>query len=277
MLYFRWYFAVISVSGVFAVTFSVIFAYVADITQEHERSMAYGMVCMNDQKTLWCWISISLYVNASVVALKGFRHVCGESRDKPGDRSVSQPGLWRQSGCGFGFCYRHAGHLLHPGGRARVAPRENETGVLGRSDLMGASGSFRCELILLCVSRSQTVPFVLCNVLRFFAVSEEGGPGLDGSPHLYHSVSVLPAWGWTVFKFLSVSATGPSTQSFTLWIKSVKISTQKAIKLFCLCRSDYGIFPWDCCSVYCCSWAALYCRSGQYVSVRFILMRGIWW
>ena len=41
----RWYFAVISVSGVFAVTFSVVFAYVADITQEHERSMAYGQVC----------------------------------------------------------------------------------------------------------------------------------------------------------------------------------------------------------------------------------------
>ena len=40
----RWYFAVISMSGVFAVTFSVIFAYVADITQEHERSTAYGLV-----------------------------------------------------------------------------------------------------------------------------------------------------------------------------------------------------------------------------------------
>ncbi|MFT7801634.1 hippocampus abundant transcript 1 protein-like isoform X2, partial [Arapaima gigas] len=39
-----WYFAVISVSGVFAVTFSVVFAYVADITQEHERSTAYGLV-----------------------------------------------------------------------------------------------------------------------------------------------------------------------------------------------------------------------------------------
>lgn len=26
-------------------TFSVVFAYVADITQEHERSMAYGLVC----------------------------------------------------------------------------------------------------------------------------------------------------------------------------------------------------------------------------------------
>ncbi|XP_065455421.1 hippocampus abundant transcript-like protein 1 isoform X2 [Chrysemys picta bellii] len=38
-----WYFAMISVSGVFSVTFSVIFAYVADITQEHERSTAYGL------------------------------------------------------------------------------------------------------------------------------------------------------------------------------------------------------------------------------------------
>ncbi|CAB1326759.1 unnamed protein product, partial [Coregonus sp. 'balchen'] len=36
-----WYFAVISMSGVFAVTFSVIFAYVADITAEHDRSTAY--------------------------------------------------------------------------------------------------------------------------------------------------------------------------------------------------------------------------------------------
>lgn len=39
-----WYFALISVSGVFSVTFSVIFAYVADITEEHERSTAYGLV-----------------------------------------------------------------------------------------------------------------------------------------------------------------------------------------------------------------------------------------
>ena len=34
----------ISISGVFAVTFSVVFAYVADITEESERSSAYGLV-----------------------------------------------------------------------------------------------------------------------------------------------------------------------------------------------------------------------------------------
>lgn len=34
----------ISMSGAFSVTFSVIFAYVADVTTEHERSTAYGLV-----------------------------------------------------------------------------------------------------------------------------------------------------------------------------------------------------------------------------------------
>lgn len=42
--FFRCYFALISLSGIFAVTFSVIFAYVADITEEQERSTAYGLV-----------------------------------------------------------------------------------------------------------------------------------------------------------------------------------------------------------------------------------------
>lgn len=37
----------ISVSGIFSVTFSVIFAYVADVTQEHERIAAYGLVRYN--------------------------------------------------------------------------------------------------------------------------------------------------------------------------------------------------------------------------------------
>lgn len=31
-------------SGVFAVTFSIVFAYVADVTDESERSSAYGLV-----------------------------------------------------------------------------------------------------------------------------------------------------------------------------------------------------------------------------------------
>ncbi|XP_033121891.1 hippocampus abundant transcript 1 protein-like [Anneissia japonica] len=39
-----WFFAVLSISGVFAVTFSIVFAYVADITDEADRSSAYGLV-----------------------------------------------------------------------------------------------------------------------------------------------------------------------------------------------------------------------------------------
>lgn len=41
---FRWFFALISVSGLFSVTFSVVFAYVADVSDEKERSCYYGWV-----------------------------------------------------------------------------------------------------------------------------------------------------------------------------------------------------------------------------------------
>ncbi|XP_055024799.1 hippocampus abundant transcript 1 protein isoform X1 [Misgurnus anguillicaudatus] len=45
MIFSPWsFFALMSVSGLFSVTFSVIFAYVADITEEEERSTAYGLV-----------------------------------------------------------------------------------------------------------------------------------------------------------------------------------------------------------------------------------------
>ena len=39
----RWYFALISISGLFSVTFSVVYSYVADVTDENSRSAAYGM------------------------------------------------------------------------------------------------------------------------------------------------------------------------------------------------------------------------------------------
>ena len=43
-----WYFAMISISGLFAVTFSVVFAYVADVTDESNRTTAYGLVSLAD-------------------------------------------------------------------------------------------------------------------------------------------------------------------------------------------------------------------------------------
>ncbi|KAF7478459.1 Hypothetical predicted protein [Marmota monax] len=60
-----WYFAMISVSGVFSVTFSVIFAYVADVTQEHERSTAYGWVSATFATSLVSSPAIGAYLSAS--------------------------------------------------------------------------------------------------------------------------------------------------------------------------------------------------------------------
>ncbi|XP_059419382.1 hippocampus abundant transcript 1 protein-like isoform X1 [Carassius carassius] len=60
-----WYFAVISMSGVFAVTFSVIFAYVADITQEHERITAYGLVSATFAASLVTSPAIGAYLSVT--------------------------------------------------------------------------------------------------------------------------------------------------------------------------------------------------------------------
>ncbi|KAM8960317.1 hippocampus abundant transcript-like protein 1 [Pelodytes ibericus] len=60
-----WYFAMISVSGAFSVTFSVIFAYVADITQEHERSTAYGLVSATFAASLVTSPAIGAYISAN--------------------------------------------------------------------------------------------------------------------------------------------------------------------------------------------------------------------
>lgn len=40
----------ISISGLFAVTFSVVFAYVADVTDESNRTTAYGLVSVDLKK-----------------------------------------------------------------------------------------------------------------------------------------------------------------------------------------------------------------------------------
>lgn len=60
-----WYFGMISVSGVFSVTFSVIFAYVADFTQEHERSTAYGWVSATFAASLVSSPAIGTYLSSN--------------------------------------------------------------------------------------------------------------------------------------------------------------------------------------------------------------------
>ncbi|XP_077593828.1 hippocampus abundant transcript 1 protein-like [Stigmatopora nigra] len=59
-----WYFAMISMSGAFSVTFSVIFAYIADVTDERERSTAYGLVSATFAASLVTSPAIGAYLSA---------------------------------------------------------------------------------------------------------------------------------------------------------------------------------------------------------------------
>lgn len=56
-----WFFAMISISGALAVTFSVVFAYVADVTTVEERSRAYGLVSATFAASLVC-IQLHMHV-----------------------------------------------------------------------------------------------------------------------------------------------------------------------------------------------------------------------
>jgi len=61
-----WYFASISISGVFAVTFSVVFAYVADVIPgEDERSAAYGLVSATFAASLVMSPALGAYVESA--------------------------------------------------------------------------------------------------------------------------------------------------------------------------------------------------------------------
>uniref|UniRef100_A0A672NNM7 Hippocampus abundant transcript 1 protein-like n=1 Tax=Sinocyclocheilus grahami TaxID=75366 RepID=A0A672NNM7_SINGR len=60
-----WYFAMISLSGTFSVTFSVIFAYIADVTDVRERSTAYGLVSATFAASLVTSPAIGAYLSAS--------------------------------------------------------------------------------------------------------------------------------------------------------------------------------------------------------------------
>lgn len=68
-------------SGVFSVTFLVIFAYVTDVTQEHEQDTAYG------------W---------------GLSHLCSQPGQQPHHRSIPLRQLWRQPHCAGG----HSGGFI---------------------------------------------------------------------------------------------------------------------------------------------------------------------
>uniref|UniRef100_H2YPS6 Major facilitator superfamily (MFS) profile domain-containing protein n=1 Tax=Ciona savignyi TaxID=51511 RepID=H2YPS6_CIOSA len=69
-----WFFAMTSLSGMFAVTFSIVFAYVADITEEVNRATAYGLVSATFAASLVTSPAIGTYLShaygeAAVVTL----------------------------------------------------------------------------------------------------------------------------------------------------------------------------------------------------------------
>lgn len=141
-------------SGVFAVTFSVIFAYVADITQEHERSTAYGLV-RKCPATAHKFISLIEHragqtaktSSPAVRLFPGVGDLCCQPGHQPGHRSLLVCCLRRHPGGDPGHRHLPARHLLHPGGRARVAAREDEAGIVGSAHLLGTGGPLRRELV----------------------------------------------------------------------------------------------------------------------------------
>jgi len=59
-----WYFAITSLSGIFSVTFSIVFAYVSDVTTAEERSAAYGLVSATFAASLVTSPAIGAYLGA---------------------------------------------------------------------------------------------------------------------------------------------------------------------------------------------------------------------
>ncbi|PAV75712.1 hypothetical protein WR25_09393 [Diploscapter pachys] len=58
-----WYFSLFSISGLFSVTFSVVLAYVADITEKQDRSAAYGVVSATFAASLVTSPALGAYIS----------------------------------------------------------------------------------------------------------------------------------------------------------------------------------------------------------------------
>lgn len=75
----------------------------------------------------------------------GIRYLCCQPGHQSSHRSLPVGGVRRHLGGDPGYGHRSARHLFHPGGRTRVAAREDEAGVVGRAHLLGAGGPLRRE------------------------------------------------------------------------------------------------------------------------------------
>ncbi|UYV81129.1 hypothetical protein LAZ67_20000122 [Cordylochernes scorpioides] len=149
-----WYFAMISISGVFAVTFSVVFAYVADVTEESERSAAYGLRWFQNQ-ICYIWegqpcigLIDDTWIVSHIVLLQsqGLCHLRSQPSHQPCPRGLPGQALHRPPGHCAGHRSGPAGCLLHPGGCPGVLTGESPAGLMGCPHLLGAGRSF-CELM----------------------------------------------------------------------------------------------------------------------------------
>ena len=84
LLVFRAYFVTVALSGIFSVTFSIAFAYVADCTVEKERSFSYGVVGLITHTRMNAYMQLTLehiqYVYMYVcacVCISVCMYVCG--------------------------------------------------------------------------------------------------------------------------------------------------------------------------------------------------------
>lgn len=118
-------------------TFSVIFAYVADITEEQERSTAYGLVTLASATgSLLRTLDPGIYADLAAVS-SGFGHICGQSGDQSGHRRLPVGPVRRQPGCPRRHGDFSSGHRLRVLRRPGVAAGKDEADVVGLPHLLG--------------------------------------------------------------------------------------------------------------------------------------------
>lgn len=138
----------ISISGVFAVTFSVVFAYVADVTTLEERSRAYGLVSATFAASLVS-LALHFFFLFNIIQLYSFilqhkyTYILGHISCSG---SVPAQGVRRRGGSRPGNGNRCAGRLFHSGCRAGKSAGEGATQFLGCTDQLGASWSVCSKL-----------------------------------------------------------------------------------------------------------------------------------
>ena len=86
------YFTLVAFSGLFSVTFSVVFAYVSDITDEQNRAWAYGAVSL-----IIFFACLSLII--VYFFFVGFSNVCLQFSHQSCRRLIFIVVIWRWLGC----------------------------------------------------------------------------------------------------------------------------------------------------------------------------------